>query len=275
LAGVAEMALNLKLPEDHRQVIRGFIRSKVGDSGTNGVVLGLSGGLDSAVVAKLCSDAIGPERTHVLLMPENRKSDPHFKDAEELAKDLGLIYHIFEIERIMVEFKVSLDSIEPDDMTLANLKARIRANLLYYYANSKGLLVAGTSNKSELMIGYFTKYGDGASDIGPIGDLYKTQVRMLAKDMGIPEKIITKVPTAGLIQGQTDENEIGLHYEVLDRILLGLELKLPLHSISSTVGLELNEVERIYDMVTKNRHKRKFSKIPKMGIRTVGTDLRE
>ena len=269
------MGLNIKLPNDCRDVIKNFIASKVRDAKSDGVIIGLSGGLDSAVVAKLCVDAVGKEKVILLLMPENKEKDEHFKDAEDFAKDLGTDAVLIEIEPIIRTFLNSTDYKNLDNISLGNLKARIRSVLLYIHANTKNLLVAGTSNKSELMVGYFTKYGDGGTDISPIGDLYKTQVRELARELDIPKVIIEKIPTAGFFPDQNDESELGLSYKVLDRILLGLELRLPLDSIAETVSVTLEEVIRIKDLSFRSRHKRKFTKIPKIGIKTVGTDLRE
>ncbi|MEW5760546.1 MAG: NAD(+) synthase, partial [Candidatus Thermoplasmatota archaeon] len=159
--------------------------------------------------------------------------------------------------------------------SIGNLKARIRMLLLYAYANSKNLIVVGTGNKTELLCGYFTKFGDGGADILPIGDLYKTQVREMARFLEIPEKIINKVPSAGLWKGQTDEDELGIKYEKLDKILYGIELGLDKNEISNKVELPIKEVERIMNMVELTKHKRKFPLIPKIGYCTVGFDWRE
>ena len=133
----------------------------------------------------------------------------------------------------------------------------------------------GTSNKSELLTGYFTKFGDGGADFSPIGDLYKTQIIELAKAIDIPENIIGKPPSAGVAQGQTDENELGITYRDLDRILLGIELKLDIKEIAKRTGIKENEVSRIQEMVNRTVHKRKMPLIPKLGIRTLGSDWRE
>ncbi|MEM2715772.1 MAG: NAD(+) synthase, partial [Candidatus Thermoplasmatota archaeon] len=163
---------------------------------------------------------------------------------------------------------------EMDEITLGNIKARLRMIFLYQFANSKNALVCGTSNKTELMIGYFTKYGDGASDILPIGDLYKTQVYQLARYVGIPEEILKKPPTAGLWKGQTDEKELGISYEKLDKILYGLERQKSFEEISKIAEVSIEEVKRIYGMVKKTEHKRKFPVIPKISFRTIGIDWR-
>ena len=146
--------------------------------------------------------------------------------------------------------------------------------MLFEYANMTKSLVCGTSNKSEMLIGYFTKYGDGGVDIQPIGDLYKTQVYMVAKYLNIPEEIISKPPTAGLWKGQTDEGEIGIEYKTLDKILCGLEQKLENEEIADILGIKKSDVERIRSMRIKSQHKRRSPLIPKIGVRTPGLDWR-
>ncbi|MEM4589503.1 MAG: NAD(+) synthase, partial [Thermoplasmata archaeon] len=133
----------------------------------------------------------------------------------------------------------------------------------------------GASNKSELLTGYFTKYGDGASDIMPIGDLYKTQVRLLAKKVGLPDKIINKIPTAGLWKGQTDEDELGIDYATLDKILFGIELLMDDETISKETSINIERIRKVREMVENTKHKRILIYIPKLGVRTVGLDFRE
>ena len=146
--------------------------------------------------------------------------------------------------------------------------------LLFEYANMTQSLVCGTSNKSELLVGYFTKYGDGGVDIFPIGDLYKTQVWELAKFLKIPKEIISKPPTAGLWKGQLDEQELKLGYNQLDKILVGLERKMDIKDIAKIVGVKQAEVERVKTMRIKSQHKRRAALIPKVGLRTPGYDWR-
>ena len=160
-------------------------------------------------------------------------------------------------------------------MAEGNIKARIRMVMLYYHANLHNYLVLGTSNKSELLVGYFTKYGDGGSDAMPMGDLYKTQVFELARELGIPESIVEKPPTAGLFRGQSDEKDLGMKYSELDMILRGIELRLELKDISDITGFPLETVTRIQKKVHGSAHKRCLGKIPKLGLRTIGLDWRE
>jgi NAD+ synthase len=147
--------------------------------------------------------------------------------------------------------------------------------VLYYFARKLGYLVCGTSNKSELMAGYFTKFGDGGADFCPLGDLYKTEVRELARRLEVPTSIMEKAPTAGLWEGQTDEGEIGITYEELDQILVGIELNLSNEDIASRTKVDLEKVERVWAMHRGSVHKRKTPLIPKMGLRTIGLDWRE
>ena len=252
-----------------------FIRMKVNEAGASGICLGLSGGIDSALVATLGVKALGSERVHVLILPESATPDEDLRDAELLAQSLGverLIYDITEdVETLAGKFPLS----SVPELARANLKARMRMLLIYYVANSRNLLVAGTSNKTELLLGYFTKYGDGASDIAPIGDLYKTQVRTMASMLGVPESIVNKEPTAGLIKGQKDRDELGYDYETLDRILFALERGLDPEYIAVEMDMAVEDVVSIKRRVERNSHKRRPLKIPKLGISTVATDLRE
>jgi NAD+ synthase len=165
-------------------------------------------------------------------------------------------------------------AVKPDKYALANMKARIRMVLLFEYANMTSGLVCGTSNKSEILVGYFTKYGDGGVDIMPIGDVYKTQVRELAKYLKIPNEIISKPPTAGLWHGQTDEEELKLSYSKLDKILVGLEKKIDIKETAKLADVEEPAVKRIRKMRVNSQHKRRNALIPKLGLRTSGLDWR-
>ncbi len=261
--------------EENIPVIHSFIKQKVEEVGAKGILIGLSGGLDSAVVTKLCADAIGPERVLVLIMPETATPQKDIQDALSLANELKVPYRVIDITETVAAFTDLLSPIELDRTTLGNIKARCRMILLYTHSNLENSIVMGTSNKSELLCGYFTKFGDGGSDFSPIGDLYKSQIKDLARAIEIPENLIEKPPSAGLAEGQTDEKELGISYADLDRILLGIELKQKPEIISQKTGIELSEVNRISDLVEKNVHKRKMPLIPKIGIRTFGLDWRE
>jgi NAD+ synthase len=193
--------------------IEDFIKRKA--RGFSGIVVGLSGGVDSSVVAQLCANAIGKDRILVLIMPY--EWNENMDDAVSFAEQLGIKYEIVEIKDIADSFEKK--GFFGKKISKENLLSRVRMCLLYGVANERNMLVAGTSNKSEIMVGYFTKYGDGGADFEPIGDLYKTDVWELAKFLGIPLRIVEKKPSADLSQGQTDEGDLGITYYDLDDAL--------------------------------------------------------
>lgn len=204
--------------KEEERIIK-FIRNRVKNSGTEGIVLGLSGGLDSAVVASLAIKAVGVDKVCCFYLPEKfQDKNKNSEDINVLCKKLGLPHGEVGIGYVIKEYPyMAHDIVSPT--TLGNLKARTRMLLLYYLANDKNYIVLGTTNKSEYMIGYFTKWGDGACDIEPIQHLYKTEIFEFAKYLGIPKCIIDKSPSADLWEGQTDEGEIGMSYKKLDMCL--------------------------------------------------------
>ncbi len=239
-----------------------FIRK---ETKNKGCVIGLSGGIDSSLTAKLAVEALGKEKVYGLIMPEKGVSrEEDIKDAEELAEEIGIRYEVIEISDIVekiVEKKPKVEVLN-EKIAIANIKPRVRMILLYYAANLSNRFVLGTGNKTELLIGYFTKYGDGGVDFLPIGDLYKTQVKMLAKYVNIPEKIINKTPSAGLWKGQTDEGEIGIKYELLDKILFMLVDKgYSTEKTAEELGISLEIVKKVEDMVKRSEHKRNVPKV--------------
>jgi NAD+ synthase len=250
-----------------------FIRTYTENSKRKNLVIGLSGGLDSAVVAKLAKLALGKENIYALFLPELSTPLEDFGHANLISNDLDIHYETIDISPLVHSLR-KVCKHELDEIALGNIKARFRMLLLYEQANIKNSLVCGTSNKTELLTGYFTKYGDGGSDILPIGDLYKSQVYRLAEHLNLPEVIIKKAPTAGLWKGQTDEEELGLSYEKLDKILYGLEHKLPFDHIAKNAEVDVHEVKRIHDMRKYTEHKRHLPLMPKVGKRTVGWDWR-
>ena len=254
-------------------VIKDFIKTYITNSGCKGVVIGLSGGVDSALVALLCKQVLGKKNTRCVFLPDDTTPKLDFRHLDVLVNKLGLFCEKKEITNLVNELSKNC-VLKLDKIALANVKARARMILLYEYANMTKNLVCGTSNKSELLIGYFTKYGDGAVDIQPIGDLYKTQVCKLAKYLKIPKKIISKPPTAGLWSGQIDEKELKISYKHLDIILAGLEQKMNFDDIAKIAGVKTSDVKRINNMRVKSQHKRGTPLIPKIGIKTVGIDWR-
>ena len=267
--------LHVKYKEESIDVIRSFIQQKMEETKAKGVVIGLSGGLDSAAVAKLAADSIGAERVLALMLPEESTLKEDIEHAVEFAKSIHIEHKIIDISPIVNDFKTLLMKKEMKQLFLGNIKARCRMIIIFHYANSMDRIVLGTSNKSELLTGYFTKFGDGASDFLPLGDLYKTQVKELARRIDIPSFILNKAPSAGLWEGQTDEDELGITYENLDKILLGIELGYNTEEISYNTNIPSKEVKRIQELVKKNIHKRKMPLIPKIGIKTLGLDWRE
>jgi len=234
--------------------IADFIREQVKAANASGVVLGLSGGVDSAVVAFLCVRALGRERVLATIMPEKGvTAEEDVEDAIELARMLGIEYKVIEISDIVKKLIEKLG--KGSKSAEMNLKPRIRMMINYYYANSLNRLVAGTGNKSEISIGYFTKYGDGGADFQPIGDLYKTEIFEFARFLGVPEKIVRKKPTAGLFVGQTDEGEIGMSYGELDEIL---------RLIEKGLRRDDEKFRRVLELVQGSEHKRKLPPIPKV-----------
>ena len=266
----------IKITLDYNEVsiiIKDFIKTYVQSSGSKGVVIGLSGGIDSAVIAVLCRQVLGKKNTHCLFMPDDTTPNSDIQHQKIISQKFDLFCETKNISEIVQNIENNC-FVKPDKMALANMKARIRMTLLFEYANMNNLRVCGTSNKSELLVGYFTKYGDGGADIMPIGDLYKTQIYELAKFLKIPTEIICKAPTAGLIKDQTDEKELGFAYEILDKVLMGLERKQELSDIAKNTGLKKSDVEKIKNMRVKSEHKRHNPLIPKIGVRTPGFDWR-
>ncbi len=243
--------------EETEKKLLDFIRKQVEAAGAKGVVVGMSGGLDSSVVAALCARAIGPERVLGLCLPDKVTDPSDVEDAENLAQELGIRFKKIEITPIIEALHRCLPDFDPSArLPLANLKARVRMIILYYYANLHGYLVAGTGNRSELRAGYFTKWGDGAADFLPLGSLYKTQVRELARYLDIPRTILEKVPTAGLWPGQTDEGELGISYEKLDKIYMGLDAGKSPEDVAKIAGVEVGRVREFMERERKTQHKR-------------------
>lgn len=267
------MALTPSLAPGALDAMEAFLKDHVDDAGASGVVLGLSGGIDSAVVAAIAARAVGPKRVACLFLPIEGSGARDESDARAFAKALGAEYTARDLSKPYFALVNSLAVRSKHDK--GNLKARLRMVALYAEAGRRGALVLGTGNKSELLTGYFTKWGDGGCDLLPIGDLYKTQVRALAEDLEVPEAIIKKKPSAGLWPGQSDEGELGIGYDELDQILLGLELKMADREIARRTKLPAQEVAMVRARVEASAHKRRLPPVCKLGLRTVGIDWRE
>ena len=232
----------------HQRLVK-EIEAYFDKNGFEKAVIGLSGGIDSSLSAKLVADAIGKENAHGIIMPvKGLSSEENAKDTVKLCELIGISHSLIYINEFLKPFEKFPWQNKIAKMTTAS---RIRAVILYNYANSHNALVIGTSNKTEMMLGYFTKYGDGAVDIEVIGDLFKTDEYALAEFLGLPEKIIKKVPTAELYHGQTDEDELGAPYSEIDKILRKIAKK---EKVDSKGAL----AQKILKRMKANEHKGKL-----------------
>lgn len=245
----------MDLSSDVSDVIVAWLRDYARQAGANGYVVGMSGGIDSACTAVLCQRAMSRNVLAAIL--------PCYSPVEDLEMAL-LVTNTFGIETITVDlvpaFQAIVAGLPPGlpRLASANLKPRLRMATLYALAQTHGCLVAGTGNKSEIAVGYFTKYGDGGVDVEPLGDLYKSQVRTLARQLAIPQPIIDRPPSAGLWPGQTDEGEMGLTYEELDRALIAIEQ-------GQTQQLDPALLARVEQMIVTSNHKRNMPPICPVG----------
>lgn len=257
------------------KLIEDFIKTRVAKAGAKGVVIGLSGGIDSSVIATVAVRALGSENVYALFLPSTTTPDTDLNHIKSLCSQLKLAIKVIDIQKMIDIFAEEIQKEEKtSSLEWMNLKPRFRQTILYFYANQLNYLVCGSGNKSELMIGYFTKYGDGAVDILPIGDVYKTHVYQLGEFLNIPEEIIKKKPSAGLREGQTDEAEIGMPYSQLDCILFGLERFQNEADVAERLQLSLAEVKRVRSMLYKSEHKRRGPIVLKLGTRTPNIDWR-
>src|SRR5215207_5366564 len=257
------------LPIDYASLaddIAGWLRFQMDQVGASRLVLGLSGGIDSAVVCALSTMAAGPSRVIAAIMPIHSRSDD-IRDAELVASTFEVIPRAIDlvpahdalIAAMPDEGAAGLEDANVDpirqsmrrQLALANVKPRLRMTSLYYLANRYNGLVVGTGNKTELAIGYFTKYGDGGVDLLPLGDLDKTAVRGLARELGVPERVISKAPSAGLWEGQTDETEIGVTYDQLDRALASIS------NDERNESIDPATMDLISALVAASEHKRR------------------
>ncbi len=294
-------------PEKLSQHLQEFIKTSMSDLNRHGVIIGLSGGLDSSVVLGLSVAAVGPRKVMGLIMPERDSQPDSESDARSQADKLGVnvvkveltpilnemgIYEhipkaVFSSRRIAAtavkagyKLYIGLSGESPllsglDGTNFALLKRanayyrmkhRLRMVLLYSYAEHDNLLVVGTANKTEFLIGFMVKYGDSAADIMPLLALYKTQVRQMAAFLQIPEKIINKAPSPDLLPGITDEFAIGITYEKLDIILEGLQVNMEVKEIAEAVGIKKETVEYVRELVKRSEHMRKCPLAPESGL---------
>jgi len=263
-----------------RTVIAAFIRGQLRQAGFERAVLGLSGGIDSALVAFLVAEAIGADRLLCVLMPYRTSSPASRGDAEEVVRRLGCASELVDISPMVDGFfgaagtpgAAGPEGLEAAPLRRGNFMARMRMSVLYDRSVTWGGLVVGTGNKTESLIGYTTLFGDSACAFNPIGDLYKSQVRQVAAAIGVPEAIIRKAPSADLWPGQTDETEAGFSYPELDRLLFWRIDKRRSVDEVVALGFDRSMVERVDRMVAGSEFKRQVPPIAKLGPRTAGVD---
>jgi NAD+ synthase len=263
----AELAIETSIA---RRVIGEFIRGQLAQAGFERAVLGLSGGIDSALVAYLVSEAIGADRLLCVLMPYRTSSPASRHDAEEVVRRLGCASELVDISP-MVDGFFGPDS-EASPLRRGNFMARMRMSVLYDRSVTFGGLVVGTGNKTESLIGYTTIFGDNACAFNPVGDLYKSQVRQVSAAIGVPDEIIRKAPSADLWPGQTDEAEAGFSYPELDRLLFWrIDKRRSVEEVVA-LGFARELVERVDRMIAAAEFKRQVPPIAKLGPRTAGID---
>ena len=278
------LPLNLKLTpslleidfyEAQKRICR-FIQEYVENAGAKGIVIGLSGGIDSGTIAALSSLAIGGKNVLGLMLPEQENFiQKDIDDAKFVAEQFHLETQVCDMSNALSGIYDAVPVFDQTDrLCKGNVKARTRMIYLYYYANKQNRIVCGSSDKSETMMGYFTKWGDAAADIAPIMDLYKTQVRKLALHLGIPKDLALKPSTPALWPNQLAESELGIKYETLDLMLYGLERFMTPEEVAEQLDIEKVMVEKVKTRWLANEHKRRMPLAPKIGYRTVGNDFR-
>jgi NAD+ synthase len=264
--------INLELePKLAVEVLSDFVRDAIETSGTAGVVLGLSGGIDSALSCALAVRALGSERVHAFFMPYKSSNAQSRQDAEAVAANLGIALTEIDITAMIDAYFSQVDP-DADRVRQGNKMARERMSILFDQSKRLGCLVLGTSNKTEILLGYSTIFGDNASSINPLGDLYKQQVNALAKQLGLPDEVIDKAPSADLWPGQTDEDELGLSYDMADEILhLLFDVGLSPRKIVAR-GYPEASVERVVSLEAANRYKRRLMLIARLSGSAINLD---
>ena len=261
-----DLDLSLADPNATADAIAGFIRDHVDQAGRRTAVVALSGGIDSALTAALAVRALGPDRVVTHTLPDGQVTPPaDIEDAERVAEFLGLDCRRIVLADPLHALQSMFQDVDigGDDTAWGNVKARLRMIVNYVVAHAQDGLVLGTGNRSEILIGYYTKYGDAGVDLLPLGTLYKTQVRELARHLELPERVVHKPPSAGLWDGQTDEDELGLTYEDLDRILVCLQdREMDTDATAQALDVERSEVDRVAAMIRASAHKRAMPPMP-------------
>ena len=256
-----------------RRIISEFIRGQLTQTGFEHVVLNLSGGLDSALVAYLAVEAIGAQNVMCLMLPYRTSSPESRGDAEDVVHHLGTPSRVIDVSAIVDGYlDSSIEGEEVSQLRRGNLAARARMMVAFDQSVPWKGFVIGTGNKTEALLGYSTNYGDNACAFNPIGDLYKSQIRQLAIDMGVPDQILAKAPSADLWPGQTDESEMGLAYEELDRLLYWMVDRRRTREQLIAAGFDAAAIDRVTRMVTLNEFKRQVPPVAKLTTRTPGVD---
>ncbi|MBM4159585.1 MAG: NAD+ synthase [Ignavibacteria bacterium] len=255
-----------------KELLVGFVRDETQSAGFQKGVVGVSGGVDSAVSACLASEALGKENTLGVILPYKTSSPQSVKDAQVVIDRLGIRSELVDISPMVDAYcdrwKVT------DRVRRGNVMARVRMIVLYDISAREQALVIGTSNKTELLVGYGTLYGDTASAINPLGDLYKTQVWQLARALGVPQSIVEKTPTADLWEGQSDEGELGLVYARLDSLLYHLVDERRTDQELVSLGFEQELIDKVKGLIRKSQFKRRLPLIAKVSNRTIDVDFR-
>ncbi len=264
----ADLNINTELAQT---ILTGFIRSEVQRTGFSKVVMGLSGGIDSALACYLAAEALGPKNVLAIRNPYKTSSPESLEHAQLVIDATGVHTKTIEITSMVDALNEQIP--EMDKMRMGNAMARARMIVWYDQSVDFNALVLGTGNKSEILLGYSTIYGDAAHALNPIGDLYKTQVRQLARDMGLPQEILDKAPSADLWADQTDEKELGFTYEKVDKLLFLLVDRRYTPEECVEAGFEQAFVEAVLERVRRNHFKRVMPPIAKLSNRTVGQDF--
>lgn len=256
----------INIPYDYViKTIVEFIQNKIAETNVEKIVMGLSGGVDSSTLLAVLIESIGSDKVVVFIMPDSKNIvENDTLDALELVSRFNVKYYLIPIDRIVESYSSIPFYNTSDKIAMGNLKTRIRMSILYYYANKHKALVAGSSDRSEILIGYFTKYGDAAADILPLGSLYKTQVRKLASILKLPVKIVNKPSSPGFWPGHLAEEEIGIKYELIDLVLYAyFDRGISLDKIPDYTDVSKDIVDKIISMYKKSIHKRVFPDIPR------------
>jgi NAD+ synthase len=264
---------DIKLNAEHvRELLVRFIRDETTNAGFARAVVGVSGGVDSAVSATLAAEALGKENVLGVMMPYRSSSPKSVEDAKLVIQKAGIRSELVDISR-MVDGYCEERSVT-DALRRGNVMARMRMIVLYDLSAREKALVIGTSNKTEILVGYGTQHGDLASAINPVGDLYKSQIWQLAEALGIPKQVIEKAPTADLWEGQTDEGEMGVTYARLDALLFEMIDERHTDEELNGMGFESELIKRVRGLIQKNQFKRRPPVIAKISYRTVNIDFR-